>query len=229
MKTPPAPKIIKTSAASLHLRYLTRLFEHLPKTDADRLEAILPLFDPATHESPMAACLGELFPGRPADEAQAAFRSYRDRLKKAGCAAGVFVTLEVDNRKKLPPTQRLCWFEAPDDAEQKAAEFSKAGAELDLPARIESRAITTTGEALEAGQTPVHFYVSYDATDGTLAAELRDELRSHFKASKRYAYDIWDHSHILPGEDRERETSRAWQEADFVLVLVSPTYFGNTA
>ena len=224
----PSLKRIRISAATVRERYLKPLFERLPKADADRLEAILPLFTNENLESPLQACLSSLFPDRPASDAQAAFRAFRGRLKQAARAGRMALSLEVDTRKSLPPSQRPCWFEAPDDTADQVARFSETSADLDPSIRIESQAFPTTGEALETGKLPVHFFVSSDEKDRRLANELLDELDILFRGSKHYAYETWTRENILVGEDREKEITNALAQAGLGLILVSPAYLGST-
>jgi WD40 repeat protein len=219
-------KTVSISVPILRRRYLEKLYEHLPKVDADRFEAILPLFEKDRAPS-VADCANALFARRSVGDALPLLRAFRDRIKKAGRSAGSHLTLEVDTRKRIAAEKRLCWFEAFYDAAESVAEFSRSSADLDSPDLLKSRAVTTTGAAMEAEKRAVDFFVSSAEADRVLAEELLNQLRVLFKTSKTYAYDTWDRSRILVGEDREMESAGALQRAAFVLVLVSPDFLGD--
>lgn len=75
--------------ASEAQRHLPRLHETLSKADYDRLERLLPLFDPASDsQAVLAACVEALTPGLKPQDQPAAFRAFRQRLRKATRTVG---------------------------------------------------------------------------------------------------------------------------------------------
>ncbi len=75
--------------ASEAQRHLPRLHEALSKADYDRLERLLPLFEPSSDSQAMlAACLEALTPGLKPQDQLAAFRAFRQRLHKATRTVG---------------------------------------------------------------------------------------------------------------------------------------------
>jgi len=217
-------KTVGISVETVKRRYLDRLYEKLPKVDADRLDEILPLFTlEQGRRASLESCLQALYPKRKkTDDPLAQFRAFRDRLRKAARASKVQLTLEVETNKRLPAAQRQCWFEAEDDLVEGVKEFSSASADLDDTVQIESPALATTGRALEDNKPPIEFFVSSAPEDEDLAQELLVKLKVELGPSRSYAYDPWDSSRILVGDDEREQSEKAFARAVFVVILVSP-------
>jgi WD40 repeat protein len=222
-------KTISISVETVKRRYLDRLYEKLPKVDADRLNEILPLFTPERgHRTSLESCVQALYPRcKKTDDPLAQFRAFRDRLRKAARAAKLLLTLEVETNKRLPAAQRKCWFEAEDDLVEGVKEFSSASADLDDRVQIESPALATTGRALEENKPPIEFFVSSAPEDEDLAQELLAKLKVELGPSRSYAYDPWDRSRILVGDDEREQSEKAFARSAFVVVLVSPAALAN--
>ena len=90
---------------------LGKLHESLSQADADRLQAILPLFESSGDDrARLGDCLRTLYAQTKPADPQAEFRAFRNRIGKAAKAARVELTLQVDTRKRTPAEQRFCWF-----------------------------------------------------------------------------------------------------------------------
>jgi hypothetical protein len=69
---------------------------------------------------------------------------------------------------------------------------------------------------------PVRLFVSYARADRRLTTPLLAELKTHFRISRRYRYEVWQDIEILRGEPWRAAIERALRYCQVGLLLESP-------
>jgi hypothetical protein len=181
---------------------LGKLHESLSQADADRLQAILPLFESSGDDrARLGDCLRTLYAQTKPADPQAEFRAFRNRIGKAAKAARVELTLQVDTRKRTPAEQRFCWFTGRDETADQIALFSQYSTDDVASLIVPARAVATTGAELERGLAgEIRIYVVWSKKDHKLAKALRDQLDTYLSTSRSRRYQTWDRSQIEVGE-----------------------------
>jgi WD40 repeat protein len=206
------------------------ILEELGAANRQRLESLLPLF--AADKTALSDCLNKLYPNATTADALALFRAFRKAVNDAAQERASGLTLSVDSRKKNPPEERHCWFQAPDTTEEAIENFSRAGtADIDRAreqgALIAARAVPTRGTALARDRRPVRFFVSYAHAQAKVKEKLLELLEEQFGPSLRYRYYVWADGMIEVGAPWHGQIQAALQGCDFGLLLVSPAFLDS--
>lgn len=204
--------------------------DELGKSDRERLEKLIDLS--ITERIALSECLKALYPRVAEQKALADFTKLRKRANDAADGGDgrpdLGFRLNVDSKKKTPPSQRACWFVGPDVAVAQAEQLSHdLTADVAEQPFVPARGIATTGSALAQGKTVVRFFASYAHDDELMVAALLKELQKQFDASRRYELDVWFDRRILVGTRWEEEIAGAIAQCDFGLLLLSPAFFAS--
>ena len=125
-----------------------------------------------------------------------------------------------------------CWFEAESSTEAEIELFSRAStADIDRAQErgelIRSRAVPTSGKALESDRRTDRFFVSYAHDEDKLCDVLIRLLQEQFGPSQRYQYETWGDWKIEVGARWHDQIQAAIDRCDFGLLLVSPAFLSS--
>jgi hypothetical protein len=92
---------------------------------------------------------------------------------------------------------------------------------------IRSRALGTSGQALEVQRRQVNYFVSYARTDEVACRELVERLKQQMGPSRKYQHALWADWQILVGEAWRQQIAEALGQCDFGLLLMSPSFLSS--
>ena len=206
---------------------LDALAKELGESDRSRVEILLPLLN-TQQEIPLGAALSALFPEFPATQAQNHFRQFRQRLRQAAQQAGIAFSLEVDSRKRDAVENRRAWFAGESPARQQAEQFSTEETRPRADeVRIPQDALALKEIERRDGKPVIRYFVSYAHKDAKFKNALLDRLQALLRIAKEYAFEAWQDSDILIGENWRDEIQQAITQCHFGLLLVSPEFLGS--
>ena len=205
---------------------ITPALHEFGASDQKRVEAILGISN--SEKIRLSDCLTAAFPELDEVKALKSFTNFRSRFNQTIEEKKVELSFVVDSRKRDLPANRFCWFLGADPSAAQVAKYSEeVTGDIKSDKLVAARGIVTTGSALESNKRVVRFFVSYSHENSTLAKKFEEELRTQFKASKRYELELWIDRDILVGKKWHNEIQRAIKECDFGLFLVSPAFLGS--
>lgn len=73
----------------------------------------------------------------------------------------------------------------------------------------------------------IQFFISYAHADDELASKLIEAFKEMSIPSKKYKYEFWQDTAILPGEKWKEEIQNALNECSVGLLLISPAFLGS--
>ncbi|PQP34211.1 hypothetical protein C6A37_08955 [Desulfobacteraceae bacterium SEEP-SAG9] len=73
----------------------------------------------------------------------------------------------------------------------------------------------------------IRFFVSYAHKDDEYAMDFIEEFKDMSAPSKKYEYEFWQDTEILPGEQWETEIRQALNVCEMGLLLISPAFLGS--
>jgi WD40 repeat protein len=206
-----------------------RLLARVPLTSLDRsrLDAILVTVG-AYGLTQVAAALDAAFPGNAAaDTRNRALLRLRDTLATAAQTARVQVGMCLSPHKAAGAAREL-WFEGRVglEPEHRMDELDQVGDRLVEDAQgiplYEPRIRLTERRD---GKPVVRCFLSYAREDMEVFQQLRRLLQIQLQLSKRYAFELWRDSEVLPGEAWDAEIRDRLRECHLGILLVSPVYF----
>lgn len=71
------------------------------------------------------------------------------------------------------------------------------------------------------------FFISYAHRDDEYAMVFIEEFKEMSAPSRKYEYEFWQDTEILPGEQWEAEIRQALNECEMGLLLISPAFLGS--
>jgi WD40 repeat protein/uncharacterized protein YjbI with pentapeptide repeats len=213
----------KTLRPSFLKRAVAPLRDELGKTNNDRLDKLIGLFEAAGQERVrLSECLKSLFPGQELDQQLAALRGFRKTLNDAAGQKGLDLDLCVDTKLRNAPEDRWLWFEGPDPTIAEVTNFSASNtADIQAGPLIASRAVATDRAELEGRKRRVTFFLSYAHADQKDKENLMQRVLPLLRASRRYVYTVWHDGDILVGQRWREAIRKALDGCDFGLFLVS--------
>ncbi len=195
----------------------TGWLEELGKSDRDRLQYLINLPDKEgklrLSDCIVATGLGDL-PN---------FTAFRTRVNQVAEENAMNLRIEVDSKKKNPPTERLCWFTGPDQGAAQVTAYSEQATQdvenIDF--------VPTLG--IDPNKQQVKLFVSHcdNPIDEGLAKSLISLLKADFKISRHYELILWTREHIPLGALKEEAIRIAMNENDYGLLLLSAPYLGS--
>ena len=107
------------------LFYLEKLEPLLSKVDQSRTRKLMALFERSENgEVNLRKILETLYPGKDETSALNAFRQYRYNLSEAAKEHDIAFSLQTDKRKRVPPSERICYAEGNPFAFERELAFS---------------------------------------------------------------------------------------------------------
>jgi hypothetical protein len=76
-------------------------------------------------------------------------------------------------------------------------------------------------------RTPCHYFVSYANADQHSVDQLMDLLRPRLKIASGFEFNEWIDHNIVIGEDWRNQILTAIDQAEFGLLLLSPSFFAS--
>ncbi len=73
-------------------------------------------------------------------------------------------------------------------------------------------------------QLPIHIFFSYTDQDSPICTELDEQLDV---LRRNRTIDTWNKNKILAGQDTSKEQKKHFEEADIILLFISPGFFSN--
>ena len=199
-----------------------RLVDELGATDRSRLQKLAALATRETLE--VADCLEALFGSRSEVE-QTTFEAFVSRLNNAAADVGCSIRLEMATG---PATaHRTCGFVGKDPIIASAEAFSRESVADVGAVLVASRAVATTGIALQEDKRPVRFFVSYAHDDRTTVDDFLKRFRSQCGSIRDYELDLYSDTQIRVGDRWKAEILSALENCDLGLLLVSPSFLGS--
>lgn len=223
---------LKKLTASQIEPLLALLNDELGKADQERARALLRLHTSINMNH--MKITKALFPGQASSKAQSSFRSFRSRLNNAAEEKGVSIMLQTDSDRHNVVSDWLCWFESEESKASQIAQYSSEEAsdqdsEKLVPAR--GRIVGAISQNVHIEKPLIRLFISYarkDNRDKKGITVFFDELNECFKASKNFRYELWADWEILIGEEWHDEISRALNECDFGLMMVSLPFINSS-
>ncbi|WP_141699060.1 NACHT domain-containing protein, partial [Candidatus Thiosymbion oneisti] len=182
-----------------------------------RLALLIELMDESGYIG-YGAAYARLFPASsrsPTEKTKAdkAFHKFRHTLKESAAGQKTQLELQVDANRNADPEQRRLWFAAADNAEERLTEFN-LGATGGLVEHPQEQTLRVRGEQ----RSYLLLYAEQEQAD---ARELHGQLRTQLQAYGKDWTDL-DFHRIPVGEDKARTRARYLEQADLILLLVSP-------
>ncbi|MBL9154046.1 MAG: TIR domain-containing protein [Verrucomicrobiales bacterium] len=197
--------------------------DHLGRVNAERLSALLPLFE--TGEASLASALQVIAPGKDRVAALAAYQTFVVRANEAAREANLELAIKVDTQKKADPEIRKTWIEGPSPDVANLAQFTR-----EAVSTIEGQDLVPPAAAIlnqEEQEHPekikplIRFFVSYAHADRERVTRLQDSLEKELALIKDYRFEIWSDKKIEVGADWDERIQTALKSCDFGLLFVS--------
>ena len=203
------------------LFYLEKLEPLLSKVDQSRTRKLMALFERSENgEVNLRKILETLYPGKDETSALNAFRQYRYNLSEAAKEHDIAFSLQTDKRKRVPPSERICYAEGNPFAFERELAFSTT-AQVRIDESVPPKGKEITDENLKT------FFISYAHDDREAVLDLLQRLEKHLKASKHYRYKLWYDGEIEVGEEWSEAIEKAMQESHFGLFCVTPSFLNS--
>jgi hypothetical protein len=211
--------------------------EHLTPHQMSRLRGLAELLQEG-NRIPLDKALDIATSGGDNVTRQAAFRQFRRSFAIASAACDAQIALIVD-RLKTGPETRTCWFEGLDNqtaglqtvSELALAEGHSPGRDETGPPQVTELGVTTSPSEPPDGQATTVVVVSTDLPnrrrtdkDRDFTARLRADLERPGDPIRLLATD-----ELLVGEDKVDGRVRLLDQADLIVLLLTPEYLHHHA
>ena len=198
-----------------------RLAEKISPTDRSRLQQLIPLIDGQGNMN-LGSVLQTLFPDKPKEAAQTAFRQFRARLTAGAEDAKLAFALESDGRTRGEAGEQSCYFTGDDTSQAAAIEFSEAET---APLRRDTT-IDQGYMEMREGKPLVRCYISFSDNDRKEMERLLGKIASRLRNSPSFTYELFDRSQLLAGDQRDQALLSQLENSDLILVLLSQDWLG---